>query len=102
FGFVCLPLSAFECSKNPPPDRGGILDSFQTGRIRLPFIVAEISVPSSSRQNQCIERDCLAVLQQNLFLLAVYANYLAKQCRDILVLAKKRTDWPGNLRRREG
>jgi hypothetical protein len=49
---VFLALGSLECDQDAPPDRNGILERFQSRCIRLPIVVAEISVLRSGRDNQ--------------------------------------------------
>ena len=41
---IALALGALERHQNAPPQRGGVLQRFQPGRERLPFVMAEIGV----------------------------------------------------------
>ena len=62
---IGLALGAFEGDQDAAPQRGGVLECFQAGRERLPFVMAEIGVTRAGGENQRVIGQRVAVIEQH-------------------------------------
>ena len=62
FGIV-FDLSGFKCHQDAATDFSRVFDRLQPRSQRLPFIVTEVAVPCSCRDNQCVVLDVPALQQ---------------------------------------
>ena len=51
---IGLALGVLESRQHAPADLGGVLDGFQTGRQRVPFVMAEIRVGGAAGYDQVV------------------------------------------------
>ena len=80
---VALTLGAFERHQDPASQRGGILKRLETGRERLPFVMAEIGVPRPGGENEGVIPNAVAVFEQHAFGLRVDTAHGGEQGGDL-------------------
>ena len=97
-GCVAFSLGALEGKQDAAPDRGRILERFQSRGEGLPLVVAEIGVARAGREHERVVADAPAVLQQHLARGRIDSRGRAEQGGDVLAPAKELTDRPGDFR----
>ncbi len=98
---IALAFGAFEGHQDTAPERGGVLQCFQAGRERLPFVMTEIRVTGAGGENERIVGQCVAVIEQHPFAILVHAGHRGEQGRHFRAMAQQIADRPGDLRCRQ-
>ncbi len=98
---IGLALGALERHQNAPPQRGGVLECFQAGRERLPFVMAEIRVTRAGGENQRVIWQAVAIIEQYALGCRIHPGHGREQGRDLRAIAQQIADRPGDLRRRQ-
>ena len=62
---IGLAFRALQGQQNSAPDRGGVFQSLEAGRVRLPFVVAEIGMPCPGGQHQRVVIQRAAVIEHH-------------------------------------
>src|ERR1700722_3697233 len=94
---VRLAFGPLQRQQNSAANRSGVLQGFEPGRERLPFVMPEIGMTNTRRKNQSIKRDGGPVFQHDVAGLRVDAAHHSQPGRDFLAFADQVANWPGNL-----
>ena len=98
---IGLALGALERDQNAPPQRGGVLERFQSRRERLPFVMAEIGVARAGGEHQRVVRHRVAVVEQHGMAVGIDSGDCGKQRRHLLASTQQMANRPGDFGRGE-
>ncbi len=81
--WIRLALGAFERHEHTAPDLERVLETLQTRRVRLPFIVSEIRMGRAGGHDQVVVRDFCAIRQMDGVLCGLDAIDFAEEDLDV-------------------
>lgn len=93
---IVRAFGTFEREQHAPPDLGGILHAFQSRRIRFPFVLAEIAVTRSGREDEVVVWHTL-LTEDHHMLPRVDAGHRAQQHTHVEEIAEQPAHRRGNV-----
>ena len=89
FGRIYLALPRLQTPENTPPDLEGVLDGLQPGRLRRPFVIAEILMACADRDHQRVVRPA-AVASETVRRATLISTTSASGARDVAIAREHR------------